>query len=192
MLYIAACGNEASVRKYLKEMEGEYVKEEVQILCGDEIEGSGRMPDFLLISERNGKERPGKVPVWFRRKAFDNAGELKQRKAGAERKRPLLIKTDGTYCCVDQKTILYAESVGRKVVLHTNTGIIAYYARMKEVEEILGNGFFRCHRGYLVNFAAVKSFEVATILLKNGESILMAKQKFNDFASAYETYLNER
>ena len=58
MLYIAACGNEASVRKYLKEMEGEYVKEEVQILCGDEIEGSGRMPDFLLISERNGKERP--------------------------------------------------------------------------------------------------------------------------------------
>ena len=46
MLYIAACGNEASVRKYLKEMEGEYVKEEVQILCGDEIEGSGRMPDF--------------------------------------------------------------------------------------------------------------------------------------------------
>lgn len=81
---------------------------------------------------------------------------------------------------------------GCKVVLHTNTGIIAYYARMKEVEEILGNGFFRCHRGYLVNFAAVKSFEVGTILLKNGESILMAKQKFNDFASAYETYLNER
>ena len=170
MLYIAACGNEASVRKYLKEMEGEYVKEEVQII----------------------EECQKKIPVWFRRKAFDNAGELKQRKAGAERKRPLLIKTDGTYCCVDQKTILYAESVGRKVVLHTNTGIIAYYARMKEVEEILGNGFFRCHRGYLVNFAAVKSFEVGTILLKNGESILMAKQKFNDFASAYETYLSER
>ena len=165
MLYIAACGNEASVRKYLKEMEGEYVREDVQILCGDEIEGSGTMPDVLFLSDSGIEEC---------------------------QKRPLLIKTDGTYCCVDQKTILYAESVGRKVVLHTNTGIIAYYARMKEVEEILGNGFFRCHRGYLVNFAAVKSFEVGTILLKNGESILMAKQKFNDFASAYETYLNER
>ena len=176
MLYIAACGNEASVRKYLKEMEGEYVREDVQILCGDEIEGSGTMPDVLFLSDSGIEECQKKIPVWFRRKAFDNAGELKQRKAGAERKRPLLIKTDGTYCCVD----------------HTNTGIIAYYARMKEVEEILGNGFFRCHRGYLVNFAAVKSFEVGTILLKNGESILMAKQKFNDFASAYETYLNER
>ena len=64
------------------------------------------------------------------------------RKAGAERNRLLLIKTDGKYRCVDQKTILYAESVGRKVVLHTNAGIIAYYARMKEVEEILDNGFF--------------------------------------------------
>ncbi len=48
---------------------------------------------------------------------------------------------------MDQKTILYAESVGRKVVLHTNTGIIAYYARMKEVEEILGNGFFAAIAG---------------------------------------------
>ena len=192
MLYIAACGNEASVRKYLKEMEGEYVKEEVQILCVNEIEGSGRMPDFLLISERGVDERPEKIAVWFRRKAFSDAGEMGTRKAGAERNRPLLIKTDGKYCCVDQKTILYAESVGRKVVLHTNTGIIAYYARMKEVAEILGSGFFRCHRGYLVNFAAVKSFEAGTILLKNGETILMAKQKFNDFASAYGTYMNGR
>ena len=49
MLYIAACGNEASVRQYLKEMEGEYVREDVQILCGDEIEGSGTMPDLSLI-----------------------------------------------------------------------------------------------------------------------------------------------
>ena len=122
MLYIAACGNEASVRKYLKEMEGEYVREDVQILCGDEIEGSGTKPDVLFLSDSGIEECQKKIPVWFRRKAFDNAGELKQRKAGAERKRPLLIKTDGTYCCVDQKTILYAESVGRKVVLHTNTG----------------------------------------------------------------------
>lgn len=37
-----------------------------------------------------------------------------------------------------------------------------------------------------------KTGRKGTILLKNGESILMAKQKFNDFASAYETYLNER
>ena len=43
-----------------------------------------------------------------------------------------------------------------------------------------------------MNFAAVKGFEAGTILLKNGETILMAKQKFNDFASAYETYMNRR
>ena len=87
MLYIAACGNEASVRKYLKEMEGEYVREDVQILCGDEIEGSGTMPDVLFLSDSGIEECQKKIPVWFRRKAFDNAGELKQRKAGAERKR---------------------------------------------------------------------------------------------------------
>lgn len=47
MLYIAACGNEASVRKYLKEMEGEYVREDVQILCGDEIEEAAQCRMFF-------------------------------------------------------------------------------------------------------------------------------------------------
>ncbi len=104
-------------------------------------------------------------------------------------KEPLLVRAKGSFYRVEKKNIFYVENVARKVVLHTKNGELSYYARMKEVEEDLGSYFFRCHRGYLVNFGAVKSYEAGSILLKNGESILMAKQKYNDFAEAYAGYL---
>ena len=77
MLYIAACGNEASVRKYLKEMEGEYVREDVQILCGDEIEGSGTMPDVLFLSDSGIEECQKKIPVWKNLSAITELTVLK-------------------------------------------------------------------------------------------------------------------
>ena len=95
-------------------------------------------------------------------------------------KEPLIVRVD---------KIWYIENLGRKVVLHMKNREITYYAKMNELEEVLGSHFFRCHRGYFVNFAAVKSYGSGSILLKNGESILMAKQKYNEFASAYADYL---
>lgn len=107
-------------------------------------------------------------------------------------KEPLIIRVERSYYHIRKEQILYIENVGRKVVLHMKHKEIAYYAKMNELEEVLGSRFFRCHRGYFVNFAAVKSYEAGSILLKNGETILMAKQKYNDFAVAYAEYLRKK
>ena len=82
--------------------------------------------------------------------------------------------------------------MARKIVLHQKEGEISYYARMEELEQELGTQFFRCHRGYLVNLAAVKNFDAGTITLKNNEVILLSKQKYNDFAAAYLAFLKKR
>ena len=105
-------------------------------------------------------------------------------------KEPLLIRAKGSFYRVEKKNIFYVENVARKVVLHMKGGELAYYARMKEVEEELGSCFFRCHRGYLVNLGAVRSYGMGSILLKNGETILMAKQKYSEFAAAYAGFLH--
>ncbi len=104
-------------------------------------------------------------------------------------KEPLIVRVERSYYHIPKDKIWYIENLGRKVVLHMKNREITYYAKMNELEEVLGSHFFRCHRGYFVNFAAVKSYESGSILLKNGESILMAKQKYNEFASAYADYL---
>ena len=104
-------------------------------------------------------------------------------------KEPLIVRVERSYYHIPKDKIWYIENLGRKVVLHMKNREITYYAKMNELEEVLGSHFFRSHRGYIVNFAAVKSYESGSILLKNGESILMAKQKYNEFASAYADYL---
>lgn len=119
------------------------------------------------------------------------------RRAAQERqaekdKEPLIIRVNRTCHKIEKKRILYAENMARKIVLHQKEGEISYYARMEELEQELGTQFFRCHRGYLVNLAAVKNFDAGTITLKNNEVILLSKQKYNDFAAAYLAFLKKR
>ena len=91
-----------------------------------------------------------------------------------------------------KENILYAENDARKIILHLRGEQIAYYSKMSELEGLLGRQFFRCHRGYLVNLGAVKSYDTGSIQIKNGETILMAKQKYGDFVTAYMEYLRKK
>lgn len=102
---------------------------------------------------------------------------------------PLLIRVNGTYRNIPKNNILYAENEARKIVLHLKDEQISFYAKMSELEGMLGEHFFRCHRGYLVNLNAVKGYDTGNIQLKNGEVILMAKQKYSAFVAAYMEFL---
>lgn len=120
---------------------------------------------------------------------------LKQAVAECEPRRhsePLVIRVKGLYRNVPRESILYAENEGRKIVLHLKEEQISYYARMSELEAVLGDDFFRCHRGYLVNLNAVKGYDTGNIQIKNGETILMAKQKYSAFTDAYMEFLRRR
>ncbi len=105
---------------------------------------------------------------------------------------PLVIRVKGVYRNVPRESILYAENEARKVVLHLNGEQISYYAKMGELEGVLGDQFFRCHRGYLVNLGAVRGYDTGSIQLKNGETILMAKQKYSAFVTAYMEFLRRK
>lgn len=105
---------------------------------------------------------------------------------------PLVIRVKGVYQNVPKENILYAENDARKIILHLRGEQIAYYSKMSELEGLLGRQFFRCHRGYLVNLGAVKSYDTGSIQIKNGETILMAKQKYGDFVTAYMEYLRKK
>ena len=45
--------------------------------------------------------------------------------------------------------------------------------------------FFRSHRGFLVNLREVYKYDATTIQMKNGDKVYLAKQKYNDFVTAY-------
>ena len=134
---------------------------------------------------------------------LDRAG----REAGRKKeKRELFIKTRNL--TLDQADILYIESSGKKVEIHTvrdcnqwtkfdrsqsmdhnASSCIEIYASMEELSGQLGEGFYRCHRAYIVNMAYITEYGSDSIVLTNGDSVYLAKKKYGEFVKAYMWYL---
>lgn len=113
--------------------------------------------------------------------------EINKRKAGLKY---LLVKASGSHRRIPVEDILYVENVGRKVILHTVHENIEYYERMNHLEEVLGEGFYRCHRGYLVALSAVSSYSCNDITINQGDKIYLAKQKYSEFEKVYSQFLS--
>lgn len=102
-------------------------------------------------------------------------------------KRELFIKSKNL--TLGEDDILYIESRGKKVEIHTVRESIEIYASMEELSGQLGEGFYRCHRAYLVNMAHITEYGNDSILLENGDSVYLAKKKYGEFVKAYMWYL---
>ena len=107
------------------------------------------------------------------------------------RKRYMLVKVSGGYRKINMADILYAESNGRKVILHMKQENLEFYDKMEELEQRLGEGFYRCHRSYLVSLAEVRGYDSTSIMLSNGEVIYLAKRKYMEFVQLYCRFLQE-
>ena len=105
--------------------------------------------------------------------------------------RYLLVKAEGSHRRIPVEDILYVENNGRKVILHMKSECLEYYERMNHLEEVLGEGFYRCHRGYLVALSAISGYDHDSITVGQGDRIYLAKQKYGEFVKLYCKFLKE-
>lgn len=124
------------------------------------------------------------------RRVFDRACREAE-KRGREEAEQVFFRTRNRSFTLRKQDILYVESRGRKVDIHTVRECVTVYATMNSLEEQLGEGFYRCHRGYLVNLAHVSEYEPDRILLEGGETAFMARDKYTEFVRVYMRYLKE-
>lgn len=101
----------------------------------------------------------------------------------------IFIKTRNKNITLDIADILYLENEMRKIVAHTVKGELSFYGVMADMERETGAGFFRCHRGYLVNLSYVAEYDTENITLTNGEKIYLSKDRYHDFVKQYMRYL---
>ena len=115
------------------------------------------------------------------------AKEAGKRKGQKERQIFIRAKNQG----YTLNSILYIESRGKKVEIHTTDmeDVIESYATMDELEGQLGDGFYRCHRGYLVNMAHIARYDADSIFLSSGEEVYLTRKRHNEFVKAYMWYL---
>lgn len=78
--------------------------------------------------------------------------------------------------------IYYFEIKGRVVDVHETEGIFTYYEQIGELENKLRDkGFFRCHKSYLINLKYVDLYNRQEAILENGEVIVIAKRRYDEF-----------
>ena len=68
------------------------------------------------------------------------------------------------------------------VDVHGPEGVFAYYEQIGELENKLRDkGFFRCHKSYLINLKYVEGYNRQEAILENGEKIVIAKRRYEEF-----------
>ena len=101
----------------------------------------------------------------------------------------VVIQTRWATDVLDARDILYAESSLKKVLIHTQLKSIEYYGSLKDLEKLLGDGFYRIHRGYLVNMAYILHYGGDFVTVSGGERLYLSKDRYADFVKTYLQYL---
>lgn len=124
-----------------------------------------------------------------RKKLWEALGELKKR---LRKGKNIILHTKEEEVCVGVTSIIYVESMKNDVYYHVlehrNTDCLKVYKvreKMVNVEkELLEEGFFRCHRSYLVQLAAVESYNNLELTLTGNVQIPISRGKQKSFREA--------
>ena len=116
--------------------------------------------------------------AWKEMSAFDE-----------QNKKQIMVKNSHTQQKIWLRDIYYIESGNKKVIFHTTDGILEVYGKMEDLENSLGNSFYRCHRCYLVNMEKISAYSVGNIQVTNGDNLLFARKKYSDFIKTYMRYV---
>lgn len=108
-----------------------------------------------------------------------------------EKPKEVLVRNGNRTRSVSADDIYYIESSNRKVTLYLRHEKIEYYDMISSLESELKPDFFRIHKGYLVNIKYVERYDRAEVKMRNGDSLLISKYKYQDFVKRYLEYILE-
>lgn len=101
----------------------------------------------------------------------------------------LMVNVDGMMTKLPVGQILYLESQGHNLLIHTPKQVIRTRMTIKQMEEKLPAGVFaRCSVSYLVNLAHVTTVDGSSAMV-GGNNLPISRQKRRDFLAALTGYL---
>ncbi|BCZ45392.1 DNA-binding response regulator [Clostridium gelidum] len=94
----------------------------------------------------------------------------------------LLVHQKDTDIILKIKNIIYIEAKNKEIHIHTIDNCYIERRNLNEIEaELKDEGFFRTHRGYLVNLSYVKEYDSKEVIVDNNEIILISRLKIKKF-----------
>lgn len=84
--------------------------------------------------------------------------------------------------------IFYIEVYGHAITVVTAEGRKTFQKPLSEVESVLcRQGFFRCHKSYLINLHRVKNIRALDIVMGNGDVLPLSKRRKGEFFQAIQS-----
>lgn len=102
--------------------------------------------------------------------------------------RAILLKAGSCSIRILADDIYYAEAFSHYVTLYTKDGQENFNMRISDMEKLLGEGFFRCHRSYIVGMKHVRRVSRTAMVLDNGKEIPLSRALYDAANQAFIKY----
>ncbi len=106
------------------------------------------------------------------------------------REKHIIIPQKGGLQKVNAARIRYVEVFDHDLIFHTTQGDITAKGAMREVEEQLGEGFFRCNKCYLLNLDHVDSIQGNDVTV-GGDVIQVSRARRKALMDALNDFISE-
>lgn len=103
-------------------------------------------------------------------------------------KRAILFKSGSGSMRILADDIYYAEAFSHYVTLYTKGGQENFNMRISDMEKLLGEGFFRCHRSYIVGMKHVRRVSRTAMVLDTGKEIPLSRGLYDAANQAFIKY----
>ena len=89
--------------------------------------------------------------------------------------RVILLTVGGRIQRLPVSRVQYVEAFSHTVAIVTGTDTLQVKMPISEVEKLLGEGFSRCHRSYLVGLKHVARLSKTEVILDNGKTLPLSR-----------------
>lgn len=111
-------------------------------------------------------------------------------KAAAAAEEPTLtVSVGGRPVAIPCRELVYLESLGHTVGIHTHKEVITVYERLDRLALRLPEGFLRCHKSFLVNMRRIRRFQAQEVLLDTGAAIPLSRSRSAGARAEYFRYM---
>lgn len=111
------------------------------------------------------------------------------KKVSINNKNALLLKKKGEIYAIPFEQIIYLESRGHQVTVHSIKDHIQCYEQLEKIKKDLPEHFMQCHKSYIVNMNYIEKIEKNRIYLTTGADMPISKAKYGESRKSYFAYM---
>ena len=100
----------------------------------------------------------------------------------------ILLPVGGEMLRLPVGQVEYVEAFSHTVAIVTNADMIHVKMSITEIEKMLGDGFVRCHRSYLVGLKHIARLSKTEVILDNGKTLPLSRSAAASVHKAFIAY----